>query len=378
MARKLTEQAKQALVRIREQMAAAAREMRDAARVRQQLQAQLREVQHHMASPDGITSSERFVEDVSRLRREIQAATAREQEADVSHSRLSAEELQVIARATGASGGPAGLYRTQRAGTTPQSASVSTETSARMQTGLEQLRHAQAQYERNSTARTNLEQKLISNIKKTMLVVFIAALCVAAIADILSFFEIELNLLVAWLIPMISWFLVRRVSGINKGGDTIVSAHTAAQRQLTLLQQRLRPAIQASRNTELLVGTKVDALVFAGKSYISTFARDTIITQLVELVPVVNMLPFYIGQVVKMFIDQNLAYQKVRKLMPQLHYAHQQIDRLEQFEIQFMARQIATVVRAQQVIGARQRRQASVAQPQEARATAPLALGYAT
>ena len=116
----------------------------------------------------------------------------------------------------------------------------------------------------------------------------------------------------------------------------------------------------------------------AQASHVSTFARDTIITQLVELIPIIDVLPLYISQVVKVFVDQNIAYQKVKKLMPHLQYIHQQIDRLEQFEIQYMARQIATVVRAQQIIGARQRQQASAAQPQEARAPSPLALGYAT
>lgn len=374
MARRgLTAQETQTLSRIREQMADAASELADAIRTRRQLEVQLREVQHQMASPDGITSSEQFIDDVSRLRREIQVATTREQEAYTARSRLSAQELRVFALPAGRPAEPAGLGRTQRAGPT---VGISAATSARMKSGLDALRRAQTQYERNSTARADLEKKLGNNIKKTILVVFISAVSVAAIADILSVFDF--GWVVSWAIPMIVWTMVRRVTAINAGGDAIVAAHRSAKRQLTLLQQRLRPAMQSSGNIKLLASSKVDDLVFAGKSYISTWVRDTIITQLVELIPVVDVLPLYIGQVVKVFVDQNISYQKVKKLMPHLQYVHQQIDRLEQFEIQYMARQIATVVRAQQVIGSRQRQQASVAQPRGARASRSLTLSYAT
>ena len=371
MARERTQQETENLSRIREQMADAASELADATRTRRQLEVQLREVQHQMASPDGITSSEQFVDDVSRLRRGIQSAAAREQEAAAVRDRLSAQEMQVSAMSRPSLGA-----RPQRTDTTASSAGISATASAQMMSGLDALRRAQTQFERNSTARTEIEKKLANNIKKTILIVFISAVCVAALADILSI--IDFGWLVSWTIPMIVWTMARRVTAINAGGDAIVAAHTSAQRQLTLLQQRLRPAMQSSGNTGLLVSTKVGSLVFAGKSYVSTFARDTIITQLIELIPIIDVLPLYIGQVVKVFVDQNISYQKVKKLMPHLQYVHQQIDRLEQFEIQYMARQIATVVRAQQIIGARQRQQASATQPQKARAPSPLALGYAT
>ncbi len=96
MARELTAQETQILSRIRERMADATQELASAVRTRRQLEAQLREVQHQMASPDGIISSQQFFDDVSRLRREIQIAIAHEQEADTTRRRLSAEEMQAL------------------------------------------------------------------------------------------------------------------------------------------------------------------------------------------------------------------------------------------------------------------------------------------
>ncbi len=376
MARELTSQETQILSRIRDRMADAARDMADAIRTRRLLEAQLREVQHQMASPDGIASSQQFVDDVSRLRREIQTAIAREQEADTTRSRLSAEEMRVFALPARKQVEPAGLNRTQRADATSPTGGVSIVTAGRMKSGLDALRRAQAQYARNSAARGDLEKKLANNIKKTILIVFVAALFVATLADILSFFDF--GWVVSWAIPMIVWFMVRRVTAINKGGDAIVGVHATARRQLTLLQQRLRPALQSSGNIRLLVSTKVEGMAFAGKSYVSTFVRDTIITQLIELIPIIDVLPLYIGQVIKVFVDQNIAYQKVKKLMPHLEHVHQQIDRLEQFEIQYVARQIATVVRAQQLVSTRQRQQMPITQPRETQVPSSLALGYAT
>lgn len=376
MARELTAQETQALSRIRERMADASSELADATRTRRQLEAQLREVQHQMASPDGIASSEQFVDDVSRLRREIQSAAAREQEADAIRSRLSAQESQVLAAAAGQSSASAGPGRTQRVGITSPSVGVSAATSARMRVSLESLRQAQAQFERNSTARADLEKKLANNIKKTLILVFISAVCVAALADILSIFD--LGWIVSWTIPMVVWAMVRRVTAINNGGDAIVAAHRSAKRQLTVLQQRLQPVLRSPEGIRALAASKTGDMVFAGKSYAMTFVRDTIITQLIELVPVIDMLPFYIGQVVKVFVDQNIAYQKVKELLPQLQHVHQQINGLEHFEIQHMANQIATVVRAQQVISSRQRRQVQSVPSRESPATAPLALNYAT
>lgn len=371
MAREFTEQEKQNLSRIREQRAAADRDMADAIRNRQQLESRLREIQREMASPDGITNSPLFAEEVNGLQGQIQIARQYEQEADIKRSRLSAEEFRALAPAAGRPVEPASLNRFQRR----PAVSASPATSAYIASGLGGLRSAQANFERNRAARAALEERLIATIKKTALIVFVSALFVAALADILSL--VDFGWVVSWLIPMIVWFMVRRVTNINAGGDAIVAAHQAAKRQLTLLQQRLRPSLVSSRNLQLLASTKVEDLKFAGRSYAATFVRDTIVTQLVELIPFVDWLPLYIGQVVKVFVDQNIAYQKVRLLMPRLKHVHQQIERLELFEIQFSARQIATVVRAQQVISA-QRRRGPAAQPQQGTAPSSLALGFAT
>jgi hypothetical protein len=174
----------------------------------------------------------------------------------------------------------------------------------------------------------------------------IGAIIVAAIADILSIFDV--GWIISWAIPMICWVMVRRIAHINKGGDAIVEANKKAHRQLTILRQRLRPALLASGGAQFLAASTTSELSWKARSYVSTFIRDTAITQIAELVPFLDWLPFYIGQVVKMIVDQNIAYKKVKKLMPNLEHTLQLIDTLEQFELKFQARQLARILQIQQ------------------------------
>jgi hypothetical protein len=221
---------------------------------------------------------------------------------------------------------------------------------------IQNLRRAQAQYVRNQRERQQQLTKLRSDIKKTMILVIVGALAVATIADILSIFDV--GWVVSWAIPCICAVMVRRVTRINKAGEQLATATAAAQRQLQVLRQRLRPALMATGNVRLAIGGIGGAIAWRARSYVTTFIRDTVITQLIELVPIIDILPVYIGQVVKMIIDQNVAYQKAKKLLPNLERALQQIDQLERFEIEYLARALAVTARVRQHVNQRQRREA--------------------
>jgi hypothetical protein len=210
------------------------------------------------------------------------------------------------------------------------------------ESSFQNLQRMQARYVRNQRERQGQLSSIRHDIKKTAIIILVAAIAVATLADILSVFDVEL--LVCWAIPMICWFMVRRVVRINKTGERIVATTTVAQRQLQLTRQRLRTALQTTGNAQLLTGSRLENIAWKAGSYVKTFIRDTVITQLVELIPFLNMLPFYIGQVVKVAVDQNIEYQKVRKLLPQLERVFAQLERLERFEIEYAAHMIAAAI----------------------------------
>lgn len=179
------------------------------------------------------------------------------------------------------------------------------------------------------------------------------AVCAAGVSDILS--VADLGWMTSWIIPIVSWFMVRSINRINSRSDNIAAAVDIIQQQAQLMTQRLRPMLAASGNTQLLAQVHVTAVRAKASSYVRTFIRDTIITQLLELIPFVDMLPFYLGQVAKVIIDQNVAYQKAIRLMPQYDQAAQLLTTLERAEIEQYRRQ------AIQVITRLQRSQAATA-----------------
>lgn len=212
---------------------------------------------------------------------------------------------------------------------------------------LTTIKRLQAVAVRNHRDRQKQLAELRRGIKKTMFIIALSALLIATLADILSIFDI--GWVVSWAIPPICWVIVRRITQINKNGDAIVKAHTSAQRQLVVLCQRLHVAPSA-----------VNVVSWKAKSYVGTFVRDTAITQLFELIPILDWLPTYIGQVVKVIIDQNRAYKQANILIPALERIFQTIEKLEQLELQYQARQITEFIRAQQLIQHSHRR--SIAQ----------------
>lgn len=227
---------------------------------------------------------------------------------------------------------------------------------ATAQAMLERFQMAQATYRRNHEQRQEERKTLSKDIRKTFFLIIISAVAIAGIADLLSL--ADLGWIVSWVIPAITWFLARRIRTIEKGSESIAKATQRAERQLTILQQRLRPVF-GSR----VGGSRIGIAFAQARSYMVTYIRDTIIAQLLELIPVVDMLPLYLGQVIKMVVEQNIAYQKALKLMPVYDQLITDIDRLERMELAHLGtlanaalattiRQIAAQRKAQQLISA--------------------------
>src|ERR1044071_5540299 len=78
---------------------------------------------------------------------------------------------------------------------------------------INQLQRAAADYDRRRREREQRYERLKSQAKKTFLLVVIFALWIAAVADILSITDV--GWVVSWIIPIVSWFIVRRISAIN-------------------------------------------------------------------------------------------------------------------------------------------------------------------
>lgn len=196
------------------------------------------------------------------------------------------------------------------------------------------LTNARARIQRSQQGREQQVARFKKEIRKTGLMILGAALMVAIVADICD--AIDLGWVIAWTLPIISWNLIRRISSINKGGDHITQAIEAAQRTLRITQQRLRPALLQSGNGKLLVNDAIGSVAWKGKSYVGRYLRNFVITYILELIPILDWLPMYTGGVVKVIIDQNIAYQKVRALIPELQRVNERIDRLEQFEMNIL------------------------------------------
>jgi hypothetical protein len=197
------------------------------------------------------------------------------------------------------------------------------------------LEKAARLYARRQQEREKTYARLKSQARKTFFLVIALALLVAGIADVLSI--IDLGWVVSWLIPIISWFIVRRISAINQSVDHIKSAQQDALKELRIMRQRLRPALLASNQYQLFATAETLEIRQAVGSYARTFFRDTIITQLVELIPGIDVLPMYLGQVVKVINDQRKAYHTAQEVLVPYRQTLDLLLQLEHFEVQGVA-----------------------------------------
>lgn len=197
---------------------------------------------------------------------------------------------------------------------------------------IQQLEYATRNYERVRREREEVYTTLQSQAKKTMLLVAIGALAVAGLADLLSI--IDIGWVISWTIPMVTWMIVRRVGTIDRSVQAIAIAQQQALTQLRLLRQRLRPQLAASGRLHVFIAAESLQITHAARSYVSTFIRDTFLTQITELVPVLNWLPLYVGQVVKLMIDERTSYRRARAILVPYRQTLDLLTQLELFEIE--------------------------------------------
>ena len=198
---------------------------------------------------------------------------------------------------------------------------------------LKRVQRLTITYGRQSEGREKTYIRLSRQAKKAALLIVVVALIVAGLADILSI--IDFGWLVSWSLPILTWFIVRRIRKINHSVDLIKTAQQAALAELRLLRQRLRPALASTGRAQLFVAADSLAIKMATTSYIRTFVRDQIIAQVVELIPVVDILPLYLGSVVKILIDQRKAYRQAKEALGPYRQTLDLLARLEQFDIQY-------------------------------------------
>lgn len=215
----------------------------------------------------------------------------------------------------------------------------------------QQFLRAKTAYVRSSRARTEQYGRFRKGIRKAGFLIVFGILLIAAIADLLSIFDV--GWILAWSIPLIAGFMVKRINRIQETTEHIARANTEISRHVHILQQRLRGSLAASGNAHL-AHARSETLARRNRSYLGVFLRDTVITQLLELIPIVDILPLYLGQVAKMIINQGAAYRQARLSLIVYEQSSQLADHLEEFEVSLLAAQFEL-----------QLRQVGIGQPRE-------------
>lgn len=215
--------------------------------------------------------------------------------------------------------------------------SVTAAQQARMQPNPESPRAAALvrQYERAQKDREQQYQALKARARKTMILVAVAALFVAGVADILSL--LDFGWVVSWSIPLITWTIVRRIGVMDRSVQAISEAQNTALQKAKVMRQRLRPQLAAQGKLRLFISIESLEAKQVVRSYVSAFIRDTVITQIAELIPVVDWLPLYLGQVVKLMIDERRAYRQTQDALQSYRQALDLLAQLELFEVGALA-----------------------------------------
>ncbi len=186
-------------------------------------------------------------------------------------------------------------------------------------------------YGRRQADRETRYAALGAQAKQAAMAVVITALIIAGLADILSL--IDLGWLISWALPLVTWVIVRRIRAMDNSLDAVKSAHQDVITELRILRQRIGPSLSVSQSQAVMAATSFTVGNAAG-SYVRTFVRDQIIAQLVELIPVIDILPLYLGSVVKTLIDQRTAYRRVQEAMIPYRAALDLLDRLEALDVE--------------------------------------------
>lgn len=182
-------------------------------------------------------------------------------------------------------------------------------------------------YRNKRRAREEKFGHLKAKAQKVLLVLSISVILIAILADILSIFD--LGWLISGAITGFGLLIARRINRIEGSVQEIRDAQSEALDELRVLRQQLRPHLIENGLMGLFASAETLAIRQQARSYFMRFFRDQAIVQLLELVPIFDLLPGYLGSVVKMLIDQRRAYRKAKEVLVPYRQTLDLLDRLE-------------------------------------------------
>ncbi|MCC6934496.1 MAG: hypothetical protein IT406_02285 [Candidatus Yanofskybacteria bacterium] len=201
----------------------------------------------------------------------------------------------------------------------------------------ERLRSLISDNKRKSEDRTKEFDAIRRSIKRSFIGITGLALYIAISADILSIFDA--GWIISWAIPIVLFFVARRIGAINKGAERAQKAYAATLRELQLINQRLG-TIPGQQQRPVLAGLTEQLQGKVGQ-YMTRFVLETAGIQGFELIPILDWLPAYTGGVVKVAIDQYNAYQKAQRMLPPLQEAFARLEQLETEEVAALEAQLS-------------------------------------
>ena len=192
-------------------------------------------------------------------------------------------------------------------------------------------------------------------IKHTAYVMFFLVIMVALGLDLINWLKdaIEAIPYIGWVIgilvslvrgliflPLV-YLIRRRTKKIVDTGHDISQQLPVVRRQLTVMRQRLRPAMQASKNMALWHATTPDRRTL--REFVKFGIRhkiDNLLIQLADSIPLVDLLPVETANVVRLFWEQQSAYRRAHSILLDYQQDSERLARLERFEIEYLAHQL--------------------------------------
>ena len=212
---------------------------------------------------------------------------------------------------------------------------------------FKKLQKTQRDFSKNAKIRQEEQNSILRDVQKTGFTLLAVILFIAGVADLLSI--ADLGWLISWLIPLTSWIMVRRINAIRKVPQKISGVAERLYRQQDIVRQRLTPLLRPQEQALLATYLRRDEILTNTKSYVTTFIRDTIIVQLVELIPGVDaVLPMYLAGVVKLILNQNAEYQKAQLVIAPYQKLLDTVTSLERLEIEKLSQQLTLLIYGQQ------------------------------
>lgn len=200
----------------------------------------------------------------------------------------------------------------------------------------DRLRSLVSDNKRKSGERAKEFAAIQKAIKRSFIGITGLALYIAIVADILSIFDA--GWIISWAIPIVLFFVARRIGTINKGAERAQKAYAATVRELQLINQRLG-GIPGQQRRPVLAGLAEQLQGKVGP-YMTRFILETAGIQGFELIPILDWLPAYTGGVVKVAIDQYNAYKKAQRMLPPLQTAFARLEQLEAEEVAALETQL--------------------------------------